>query len=52
MVVDGGVAGSGNVRANASDTAKIEIMGSGDVTITGGAKCTVDKAGSGNVICS
>jgi len=27
-------------------------MGSGDVEITGGAKCSVSKAGSGNVRCS
>ena len=33
------------------DTASVEIMGSGDVTISGGAKCSVDKAGSGNVTC-
>jgi len=27
-------------------------MGSGDVDVTGGAKCNVSKAGSGNVSCS
>jgi len=27
-------------------------MGSGDVTVTGGAKCSVSKAGSGDVHCS
>ncbi len=45
------IAGSGNVRANASGTAKVEIMGSGDVNVTGGAKCSISKAGSGNVTC-
>lgn len=46
------IAGSGGVRAHASSTANVDIMGSGDVDITGGAKCTVNKAGSGNVRCS
>lgn len=46
------IAGSGGVRAHASMTAKVDIMGSGDVDISGGAKCTVSKAGSGNVRCS
>jgi hypothetical protein len=27
-------------------------MGSGNVNVTGGAKCNVNKAGSGNVRCS
>ena len=48
---DVSIAGSGNIKANASDTANISIMGSGDVDISGGAKCTVSKAGSGNVRC-
>ncbi|HZU51585.1 MAG TPA: head GIN domain-containing protein [Sphingomicrobium sp.] len=46
------IAGSGGVRANASNTATVDIMGSGDVDISGGAKCTVSKAGAGNVRCS
>ena len=45
------VAGSGKVRAQASESAKVNIAGAGDVAITGGAKCTVSKAGSGNVTC-
>jgi len=28
------------------------VMGSGDVTLTGGAKCTTSKMGSGDVSCS
>lgn len=46
------IAGSGGVRANASVAADVNIMGSGDVDISGGAKCTISKAGSGNVHCS
>ena len=46
------IAGSGSVKANATGTADVEVMGSGDVNVTGGAKCTVSKAGSGNVRCS
>ena len=46
------IAGSGSVKAHATGTADIDIMGSGDVAITGGAKCSVSKAGSGDVRCS
>lgn len=46
------IAGSGDVRAHATQTAQVDIMGSGDVDISGGAKCTISKAGSGNVHCS
>jgi putative autotransporter adhesin-like protein len=46
------IAGSGGVRGHSSGTADVSIMGSGDVDITGGAKCSVSKAGSGNVRCS
>jgi hypothetical protein len=46
------IAGSGGVRAHASGTADVDIMGSGDVDVSGGAKCSVTKAGSGNVRCS
>ena len=45
------IAGSGNVKASASDSANVSIMGSGDVDISGGAKCKVSKAGSGDVRC-
>jgi hypothetical protein len=30
----------------------VSILGSGDVEISGGAKCTVTKNGSGDVRCS
>lgn len=46
------IAGSGGIKAHASGTANVDIMGSGDVNVTGGAKCTTSKAGSGSVTCS
>ena len=46
------IAGSGGVKAVASGSADVDIIGSGDVEVTGGAKCKVKKAGSGNVRCS
>ena len=46
------IAGSGSLNANASGSATGEILGSGDANISGGAKCTITKAGSGSIICS
>jgi len=46
------IAGSGDVQAHATKAADVSIMGSGDVTVSGGARCTIHKAGSGNVNCS
>jgi hypothetical protein len=46
------IAGSGGVKAHSSGTADVDIMGSGDVDVAGGAKCNVNKAGSGSVRCS
>lgn len=46
------VAGSGSIAARATGTVTGEIMGSGDVRVTGGAKCTVKKMGSGSIDCS
>ena len=46
------IAGSGDIKANATRTADVDIMGSGDVDLTGGAKCSISKAGSGDVRCS
>lgn len=46
------IAGSGDVRAHATGTADVTIRGSGDVDVSGGAKCSVSKAGSGDVRCS
>ncbi len=43
--------GSGAVRATVTNGADIKIAGSGDVELTGGAKCSVSKQGSGNVHC-
>lgn len=45
------IAGSGNVKVNASQTADISIVGSGNVNVGGGAKCSIDKVGGGNVTC-
>lgn len=46
------IAGSGGINANASGTVKGEILGSGEAHITGGAKCSVDKMGSGSIVCA
>lgn len=46
------IAGSGSIRAHATGTADVDIVGAGNVEVTGGAKCSVSKAGSGNVNCS
>lgn len=46
------VTGSGRINGQATGAAVVSIMGSGDVTLTGGARCSVSKAGSGNVRCS
>ena len=43
---------SGVLRASVTHKADIQSMGSGDIALTGGAKCSVSKAGSGNVHCS
>jgi flagellar basal body rod protein FlgF len=46
------IAGSGNIRAQVTGNAKATIAGSGDIAITGGARCTSSKNGSGNIRCS
>ena len=45
------IAGSGDVRVNATKTVDASIAGSGDVTVTGGAKCSKSVVGSGKVDC-
>lgn len=45
------IAGSGDVRVNATKTVDANIAGSGDVTVTGGAKCSKSVVGSGKVNC-
>ena len=45
------IAGSGDIRANATKTADVSIAGSGDVTVSGGAKCSKSVVGSGKVTC-
>jgi hypothetical protein len=46
------IAGSGSVNARATEAADINIVGSGDVVIAGGGKCTVSKMGSGEARCT
>ena len=46
------IAGSGDLKAHATGAADVSIMGAGDVTVTGGAKCSIHKAGAGDVHCS
>jgi hypothetical protein len=43
--------GSGVVRAAVSHSADIKSTGSGAIVLTGGAKCSVSKMGSGDVRC-
>lgn len=45
------VTGSGNVDAQATGKADIRILGSGDVTLTGGASCSTHQMGSGTATC-
>lgn len=46
------IASSGDVRAHVTGLAHVSIRGSGDVELRGGAQCTVERAGSGDVHCS
>jgi Putative auto-transporter adhesin, head GIN domain len=46
------VAGSGQLAARVLQAASGDIAGSGNVTITGGARCSIEKMGSGSVNCS
>ena len=46
------IAGSGGISGQATKDADVNIMGSGDVELTGGGKCRISKAGSGEVRCS
>ena len=50
--IDLTIAGSGNVKARASGAVTGRIMGSGSAKIGGGAKCQVEKVGSGSIDCS
>lgn len=47
----GEVSGSGTLDAFASGAAVISAAGSGNVTVRGGARCTVSRAGSADVRC-
>jgi hypothetical protein len=46
------ITGSGGIKGHATGTADVKIMGSGDVTVSGGAKCSFEKHGSGDLNCS
>lgn len=46
------VAGSGDARFGSSGKVRATIMGSGTVTVTGGASCTQSRMGSGRLTCS
>jgi hypothetical protein len=52
LVLSGKIAGSGRIDVFATQTANLSIMGSGDINLTGGARCTVSSAGSGKAHCS
>ncbi len=45
------VEGAGNVALNALRTANLTTLGAGNITISGSPACTVDRRGSGTVIC-
>lgn len=45
------IVGAGTIEATVKKTADVNIVGSGDVTIAGGAKCSVTKMGGGTVHC-
>jgi hypothetical protein len=49
---DVSIAGSGDVKLNASGKVDASIAGSGNVNVTGGAKCSSSSMGSGKVSCS
>ena len=52
QAADISIAGSGNVRAQVHGNAAVNLMGAGDVELTGGAQCTVARVGSGEAHCS
>lgn len=46
------IAGSGNAQFASDGTVEAKVMGSGDVTVTGSARCTINSMGSGTLRCS
>lgn len=46
------IAGSGDADFASDGTVEAKVMGSGDVTVTGTAKCTINSMGSGTLRCS
>jgi hypothetical protein len=49
---DVSIMGSGSLRGTVAGPVQVSLAGSGDVEIGGGAKCTVNKMGSGDARCS
>ena len=45
------VAGSGDISLQASESVDGSLMGSGDLRVTGAARCSVTKMGSGEISC-
>ena len=46
------LAGSGSIAARSSGSAGLALIGSGDIDVTGGARCAVTRQGSGHARCS
>ena len=46
------IAGSGNVELHATERVRGTLIGSGDVRVTGGAECSSNSIGSGELSCS
>lgn len=46
------IQGSGDISANARQSAAVTIAGSGDAEIRGTRNCTIEKAGSGDATCT
>ena len=51
MTLAAETAGSGDIRANAATSAKVTITGGGNVSVSGGARCTVSAIGNGKASC-
>lgn len=50
-VLDAAMQGAGTITAQASDSARVQLAGSGNVSVDGKAKCTVTRTGAGQVRC-
>ena len=45
------VTGSGDVRLHATEAVRGSVTGVGDVTVSGGARCEIERAGAGSIHC-